>query len=180
MNWYVCILWNCYHNKVSLCITLGFPGGSDGEESACSVEDQCLIPELGRSPGGGHGNALQCSCRRIPMDRGSWWATVHGVAKSWTWQSMHAQDHGQFWEVVEKSIESFCFHVWWWVWSHSGSAEPEVREQSLTWGKGAWRQTGTFKNKLWQTGTRVCLTTYNLEIQVSWKRRHVPLSCTYS
>ena len=84
MNWYVCILWNCYHNKVSLCITLGFPGGSDGEESACSVEEQCLIPELGRSPGGGHGNALQCSCRRIPMDRGSWWATVHGVAKSWT------------------------------------------------------------------------------------------------
>ena len=38
----------------------------------------------GRSPGGGQGNPLQCSCLENPMDRGAWWATVHGVAKSWT------------------------------------------------------------------------------------------------
>ena len=38
----------------------------------------------GRSPGGGHGNPLQCSCLESPMDRGAWWATVHGVVKSWT------------------------------------------------------------------------------------------------
>ena len=37
---------------------LGFPGGSDGEESACNAEDLGLIPGLGRSPGGGHGNPL--------------------------------------------------------------------------------------------------------------------------
>ena len=43
-----------------------------------------LIPGLGRSPGGGHGNPLQCSCLENPMDRGAWWATVHGVANSWT------------------------------------------------------------------------------------------------
>ena len=39
------------------------------------------IPGLGRSPGGGHGNPLQYSCLENLMDRGIWWATVHGVAK---------------------------------------------------------------------------------------------------
>ena len=37
-----------------------------------------LIPRLGRSPGGGRGNPLQYSCWENPMDRGAWWATVHG------------------------------------------------------------------------------------------------------
>ena len=40
-----------------------------------------LIPGLGRSPGGGRGNPLQYSCLENPMDRGAWWATVHGVAE---------------------------------------------------------------------------------------------------
>jgi len=43
-----------------------------------------LIPGLGRSPGERNGNLLQYSCLENPMDRGAWWATVHGVAKSWT------------------------------------------------------------------------------------------------
>ena len=42
------------------------------------------ISGLGRSPGGGHGNPLQYSCLENPMDRGAWWATAHGVAKSQT------------------------------------------------------------------------------------------------
>ena len=42
------------------------------------------IPGLGRSPGGGHGNPLQCSCLENPVDRGAWWATIHRIAKSWT------------------------------------------------------------------------------------------------
>ena len=42
------------------------------------------IPGLGGSPGGGHGNPLQYSCLENPMDRGAWWATVHGVTKSRT------------------------------------------------------------------------------------------------
>ena len=41
-----------------------------------------LIPGLGRSPGGGHGNPLQYSCLDSPMDRGAWWATTHMIAKS--------------------------------------------------------------------------------------------------
>ena len=42
------------------------------------------ISELGRSPGGGHSNPLQSSCLGNPTDRGAWWVTLHGVAKSRT------------------------------------------------------------------------------------------------
>ena len=51
---------------------MGFPGGSDSKESAYNVGDLSSIPELGRSPGGGHGNPLQYSCLENPMDRGAW------------------------------------------------------------------------------------------------------------
>ena len=58
--------------------------GSVNKESACNVGDPGLIPVLGRPPGGGHGYLLQYSCLGNPMDRGDWWAMVHGVKKSWT------------------------------------------------------------------------------------------------
>ena len=51
---------------------------------AGASEDPGFIPGWGRSPGGGNGNPLQFSCLENPMDRGSWWATVLGVSKSWT------------------------------------------------------------------------------------------------
>ena len=60
------------------------PGGSDGEESACNAGDLSLIPGSGRSPAGRHGNPLQYSCLESSTDRGTWQATVHGVAKSRT------------------------------------------------------------------------------------------------
>ena len=69
---------------LSLLRRMGFPGGSDGKESACNSGDAGSIPGSGRSPGEGNGNPLQCSCLENPMDRRDWWATVHGVAKSWT------------------------------------------------------------------------------------------------
>ena len=47
------------------------------------IRDVDLIPESGRYPGGEHGNPLQFSCLENPMDRGAWWATVHGISKSW-------------------------------------------------------------------------------------------------
>ena len=59
-----------------------FPGGSDSKESACSAGGPGLIPGLGKSPGEGNGNPLHYSCLENPMDRGAWWATVHGLAKS--------------------------------------------------------------------------------------------------
>ena len=57
---------------------------SDGKESLCSVGDLGSIPGLRRSPGERNGNPLQYFCLENPMDRGAWWATVHGVAKSQT------------------------------------------------------------------------------------------------
>ena len=69
----------------SLLAKMVFPGGSKSKESACSAGDPCSIPGLGRSPGEGNGYLLQYSCLGNPMGRGAWWATVHGVAKSWTW-----------------------------------------------------------------------------------------------
>ena len=59
------------------------PGGSDGKESVCNAGDPGSIPGLGRSPGEGNGFPLQYSYLENSMDRGAWWATVHGVKKSY-------------------------------------------------------------------------------------------------
>ena len=71
--------WNVFSEETIL--SKGFPGGSDGKESACSVGNLGAIPGLGRSPGEGNGNPLPYSYLENPMDRGAWGATVHGVAK---------------------------------------------------------------------------------------------------
>ena len=52
--------------------------------SAGDVREAGLSPGSGRYPEGGHGDPLQCSCLENSVDRGTWWATVHGVAKSQT------------------------------------------------------------------------------------------------
>ena len=58
-------------------------GFSVSKESACSAGYLGSIPRLGRSPGEGNGNPLQYSCLENLIDRGAWWAAVHGVTKSW-------------------------------------------------------------------------------------------------
>ena len=60
----------------------GFPGDSDGKESAGNVGDLVSIPGLERSPGGGRATHSSILFLRILMDRAAWWAAVHGVAKS--------------------------------------------------------------------------------------------------
>ena len=70
-----------YGQIYAIMCQMGFPGGSDGQESACNVGDLGSIPRLGRSPGGGHGNSLWYSCLENPMDRGAWQATAHGFAE---------------------------------------------------------------------------------------------------
>ena len=52
--------------------------------SAGDMRDMGLIPGWGRPPGEGHGKPFQYSCLENSMDRGAWWAIVHGVTKSWT------------------------------------------------------------------------------------------------
>ena len=63
---------------------MGFPGDSDGKESACNAGDTGSNSGLGRSLGEGNGNPLQYSCLENSMDSGAGQATVDGVAKSWT------------------------------------------------------------------------------------------------
>ena len=70
--------------KVGVRAYAGFPGGSMVKNPPANAGDTSLISGLGSSPGGGNGNPLQYSCLENPMDRGAWWATVHGFAKSQT------------------------------------------------------------------------------------------------
>ena len=63
---------------------LGFPGGSDGKESAHNAGDSDSIRESERSRGEGNGNPFRYPCLRNSMDRGAWRATVHGTVKSQT------------------------------------------------------------------------------------------------
>ena len=68
------------------------PRWRSGNKSACQC-GRCKRHRLGRSPGGGNGNPLQGSCLENRMDRGAWWATVQGVAKRWTWLSVHTHTY---------------------------------------------------------------------------------------
>ena len=61
--------------------SLGFPGGTVVKSLPANAGDAGLIPESGRSPGEGNSNLLQYCYLGNPMDRGAWWATVHGLAK---------------------------------------------------------------------------------------------------
>ena len=106
------------HLKFIQCyMSLGPPGGSVGEESACNGGDTGSIPGSGRSPGGGHGYLLQYSRLENPMDRGAWRATVHRITKSQTQRlSTHMHTHvncismklgGETWLYIYKKERPF-------------------------------------------------------------------------
>ena len=66
---------------ISIVINEDFVPSSVSKESACNAGDPGSIPGSRRSPGEGNGNPLQYSCLENSMDRGAWWAIVHGVAR---------------------------------------------------------------------------------------------------
>ena len=81
INWLLFIwvyLWASWASQVALVV-------KNSPTNRGDPKDLGSIPESERSPGGGHGTPLQYSCLENPMDRGAWQATVHRVAKSWTW-----------------------------------------------------------------------------------------------
>ena len=87
-------------------LVMSFSGDSDGKASAYNAGDPGSIPGSGKSPGEGNGNPFQYSCLENPMDRGAWWATVHGVAKSQTRLSDFTHTHTHTHTQVGHSFSS--------------------------------------------------------------------------
>ena len=73
--------WGADRGNPAVIEWVGFPGGSMVKNSSTNAGDVGSIPGLGRSPGEGNGKPLWCSCLENPMDRGTWWPTVHRVAE---------------------------------------------------------------------------------------------------
>ena len=106
--------------KMLVLLFWGLPWWFSSKESACVIGDagdKGSVPGSGRSPGGGNDNPLQYSCLENSMDRGAWWATVHGVAKSRTGLSSWA-------------LTSYCFGA-----LSSSASQHVVQDQpiSITW-----------------------------------------------
>ena len=142
----------------------GFLGGSDGKESSWNAGDPGSVPGSGRSPGEGNGNLLWNSCLENPMDRGAWWATVHGVAKSQTRLSLRLYSRKTGWKnavgVKCQSTASFSFPPLngvnpfrhWMLKNKPGKLQlglPE-REAGSPWlwvgqvGRGRWNELGNW------------------------------------
>ena len=101
---------------------MGFPRGSVVKNLPTNSRDTDSIPGSGRFPGEGNGNPLQYSCLENPMDRGAWWSTVHGVAKS-PW-----------------GHKSKLFRLPGWVWS---LGYPGLIYLSMSLSISFWRETGS-------------------------------------
>ena len=96
---------------LSLLLSSGLSGGSHSKESACGAGDPGLIHGSGRSLGEGNGSPLQYSCLENSMDRGTWWATVHGVAKSQTWlKNEHSLDVASHQTSQIQWVQNWAYH----------------------------------------------------------------------
>ena len=114
---------------------MGFPGGSEGKESACNTGDLGSVPGIGRSSGGGQGNPLQYSGLENSMN-----CIAHGVTKSWIWLSnfhslapgkksynkprQHIKKQRHYFADKVLSSQSYGFsssHVWMWELDYKDS-----------------------------------------------------------
>ena len=116
---------------------VGFPGGSVVKSLPASAGDADSIPGLGSTPGGENGNPLQCSCLGNPMDRGAWWATVHGVAKELDTTELLKNN-------VEQGVWEFQILPCDVRWCREGLTKKEASSVSrgqMTW--ALWRRDGS-------------------------------------
>ena len=150
---------------------MGFPGGSNGKEFTCNAGDLGSIPRLGRSSGEENGNILHYSFLENSMDRGAWWATVHGIAKSQAQLSDYTH--------IEDLFINFCELLRpGWVWrttSQNGtdilwllSASLGVSRNSPSHGKCHFRYLlGVLVDVKWKTKKSVPLIS-SAEVTFSW------------
>ena len=105
-------------------------------DNAGDRRDMGSISGLGRSPGEGQGNPLQCSCLEKPTDRGAWRATVHGVAKRWTWLKQLSMHGSMMWILSLSScrLGTLLPGLKFWFWesknnlnNHWASGKTKVR-----------------------------------------------------
>ena len=116
-----------------------YPGGSVVKNLPANtgdIRDLGLMPELGRSPGGGNGNPPQYSCLENFMDRGAWWSTVHGAAKSWIRLITHTSTQARGNDLpcdycgyskakwVMDAVHTFNFHT---ISVETGTQEPHLQ-----------------------------------------------------
>ena len=142
--------WRVDKQNLYLYNGMGFPGGSDGKESACKAGDLGSIPGWGRSPGEGNSYPLQFTCLENSMDRGAGWTAVHSTAKSWTkWLTLsHTLWHTMKWAFQVVLVEKNSL-------PNAGGQETQVR--SLGWEDPLqyclWRSPWTEEpGRLWSMG----------------------------
>ena len=104
---------------------MGFPGGSDGKESACDVRDPGSIPGLGRSPGKWHGNPLQYSCLENPHEQGS----LEGYSQ----RGRKEQDTTEQLILSRHKSHISCVVELWQV--NGGAPEQRLARQLFLWGR---------------------------------------------
>ena len=134
--------------------------------SACNAGDPGSIPGSGTSPRGGHGKPLQYSCLQNPMDRGAWWAAVHGVAKSW----------------ARLSDFTFAFHFHWrrkWHWRRKRQPTSvflpgeSQRQRSLA-GCHLWGRTESdMTEAIQQQQQQHAIDSYGFGEKKGWERKEV-------
>ena len=126
------------------------------KESVCNVGDigeSGSIPGLGRSPGGGNGNPLQYPCLKNPLDRGACWATLCGVAQSWTWLNS---------DISEFNIDTNVFHLFVKIATVVRMPEERFMEGSGIFGcmeetdlmAGSNGASQSWEEKLWEDGNK--------------------------
>ena len=127
-------------------IFIYLPRWLSGKESACSARDTAVassIPGPGRSTGRGNGNPLQYSCLDNSIDRGSWWALIHRIAKSWTQLSTHVAHICKYMKI---------YIIWKWSMSDDGGWEvPRSTVRRLETQESFWCSRSP-NLKVWELG----------------------------